>query len=41
MTFEFEYLGECEFIFKNNQECQSGDQEGAFDTKKTEVKNLG
>jgi hypothetical protein len=30
MTFEFEYLDECEFILKNNQECQSGDQEGAF-----------
>jgi hypothetical protein len=31
MTFEFEYLGEFEFIFENNLEQESGDQDDAFD----------
>ncbi len=33
MTFEFEYLGEFEFILKNNLEKESGNQERAFDKK--------
>jgi hypothetical protein len=39
MTFEFEYLGELEFLFENNLGSWSGDQELAFDEKKS-VKNL-
>jgi hypothetical protein len=34
MTFEFEYLGEFEFIFENNLGSGSGDQKLAFDEKK-------
>ncbi len=34
MTFEFEYLGDFEFIFENNLGSWSGDQELAFDEKK-------
>ncbi len=34
MTFEFEYLGDFEFIFENNLGPLSGDQELAFDGKK-------
>ncbi len=34
MTFEFEYLGEFEFIFENNLGSWSGDQKLAFDEKK-------
>ncbi len=41
MTFEFEYLGEFKFIFKNNLQKESGDQERAFDEKKTKATNLG
>ncbi len=33
MTFKFEYLGEFEFILKNNLESLSGDQKLAFDEK--------
>ena len=40
MTFEFEYLGDFEFIFENNLGSWSGDQELAFDEKKTNVENL-
>jgi hypothetical protein len=38
----FEYLGEFDFIhvFETNLGYVSGDQMGAFDGKKTEVKNL-
>ncbi len=36
----FEYLGEFDFIFKTNLGYESGDQVGAFDEKKPEVKNL-
>ncbi len=38
MTFKFEYLGKFEFIFENNLEQESGDQEHAFDEKKTKSK---
>jgi hypothetical protein len=34
ITFEFEYLGEFEFIFENNLVFWSGDQKLAFDEKK-------
>ncbi len=34
MTFEFKYLGEFEFILKNNLGQESRDQERAFDGKK-------
>ncbi len=37
---KFEYLGKFDFIFKTNLEYESGDRVGAFDEKKTEVKNL-
>jgi hypothetical protein len=40
MTFKFEYLGEFEFIFKNNLGAWSGAQELAFDEKKTKFENL-
>ncbi len=41
MTFEFEYLGEFEFIFENNLGYESWHQEGAFDGEiETEVGNL-
>ncbi len=40
MTFEFEYLGDIEFIFENNLGSWSGDQELAFDEKKMNVENL-
>ncbi len=33
MTFKFEYLSEFEFIFKNNLQKESGDQESAFEAK--------
>ncbi len=33
MTFEFEYLGDFEFIFENSLGSWSGDQELAFDKK--------
>jgi hypothetical protein len=33
MTFEFDYLGEFEFIFENSLGSWSGDQELAFDEK--------
>ncbi len=37
MTFEFEYLGEFEFIYlKKIQREESGDQEGDTDEKKVE-----
>jgi hypothetical protein len=36
----FEYLGEFDFIFETNLEYESGDRVGAFEEKKTEVKNL-
>jgi hypothetical protein len=39
MTFKFEYLGGFEFIFESNLQKESGDQEPAFDGKKTEAKN--
>ncbi len=37
---KFEYLGEFDFIFETNLGYESGDRVGAFDEKKTEVKNL-
>ncbi len=37
---EFEYLGEVDFIFETNLGYELRDQVGAFDEKKTEVKNL-
>ncbi len=40
MTFEFKYLGEFEFIIENNLGSWSGDEEHAFDEKKTNVENL-
>jgi hypothetical protein len=40
LTFEFEYLGEFEFIFENNLGSWSGDQKLDFDEKKTNVENL-
>ncbi len=40
MTFKLEYLGDFEFIFENNLGSWSGDQELAFDEKKTNVENL-
>jgi hypothetical protein len=40
MTFEFEYLGDFEFIFENNLGSWLGDQELAFDEKKLNVENL-
>ncbi len=40
LTFEFEYLGEFEFIFENNLGFWSGDQKLAFGEKKTNVENL-
>ncbi len=36
MTFEYECLSEFAFILENNVEEESGDQELAFDNKKTE-----
>jgi hypothetical protein len=40
MTFKFEYLGEFEFIFKNNLGAWSRAQELAFDEKKRMSKIL-
>jgi hypothetical protein len=40
MTFKFEYLGKLNFILKYIVGSESGDQERAFDEKKTEVENL-
>ncbi len=34
MTFEFEYLGEFEFIFENNLGQESGVHEATIDGKK-------
>jgi hypothetical protein len=40
MGFEFDHLGEFEFIFKQNLGYESGDQEVLLMRKKPEVKNL-
>ncbi len=37
MTFNFKYLGKFKFVFENNLKNESGDQENAFDEKKTEA----
>jgi hypothetical protein len=41
MTFEFEHLGEFEFIFENNLQKESGDQDRAFDEKKRKLQISG
>jgi hypothetical protein len=33
MTFKLKYLGELKFLFENNLEKESADQEHAFDEK--------
>ncbi len=40
VTYLMEYLGQFEFILKTILDCESEDQMGSFDAKKTAIENL-